>query len=682
MKRTHSLFNFAAPPLLITLFTVFMIFSSAVTVKEGCSFILFQVFSVFIPGMALFQLLRIPDTDTFEISLGGYSLGYVLIIIQYFIFASANALHLLKSFQILIGAVSAFYLYRSYSRFSNKPQTAAPKAEIKIDHAIVVIFAVLVFGIRYFTYYGQNLLPSPEQNVTFPTQDILFYIGNAVSAKKGFPLEELRYAGQIFKYHYFGSIQLAVTSLVTNINALQLELSLQWTQSLLMIISTFYLLLRRMKLSKKLCALGMGIFLFSAGIEHIVYVTYQHIMYNTPFGFDIGLTLGLLFLFFIYVQYTSKHFCPGVFAGALLSYFACEGSKAPIAVVFLALAGYVCFIWLFNPQKRKWAFLFGIPLVTIFLVTFFVFVSDGFKTVTTNTTGLKIDLTGHLYECGLGRLYFEWTAEGFPSLLGKLTILLLFYFGCNMITYFLLSVMTVKSFAKNKAGLLSFESSLFIALFIGLFLTLATKQQGNSQMYFAMTSFPLALILSLKLWNTMPMPFQYKRNKLFYICSSILLLVSFLCFIHILSPSVQKGIQKIQGDDTFSANNNSLSYTEKAAYDWVRAETAPDALCVTNIILDDNQYESFIVGVCTERQMYMEGWRYTSGYIDESLLFQRKELIASFFNGKQDAQKKMKDSGADYAIWVKRYGSPSSDWATPFGTKVFENEAVSVYKLD
>ena len=78
---------------------------------------------------------------------------------------------------------------------------------------------------------------------------------------------------------------------------------------------------------------------------------------------------------------------------------------------------------------------------------------------------------------------------GFPSLLGKLTILLLFYFGCNMITYFLLSVMTVKSFAKNKAGLLSFESSLFIALFIGLFLTLATKQQGNSQMYFAMTSF-------------------------------------------------------------------------------------------------------------------------------------------------------------------------------------------------
>ncbi|MCI9276960.1 MAG: hypothetical protein HFH90_04605 [Lachnospiraceae bacterium] len=210
-----------------------------------------------------------------------------------------------------------------------------------------------------------------------------------------------------------------------------------------------------------------------------------------------------------------------------------------------------------------------------------------------------------------------------------------------MITYFLLSVMTVKSFAKNKAGLLSFESSLFIALFIGLFLTLATKQQGNSQMYFAMTSFPLALILSLKLWNTMPMPFQYKRNKLFYICSSILLLVSFLCFIHILSPSVQKGIQKIQGDDTFSANNNSLSYTEKAAYDWVRAETAPDALCVTNIILDDNQYESL-----------------------------------------QDAQKKIKDSGVDYAIWVKRYGSPSSDWATPFGTKVFENEAVSVYKLD
>lgn len=91
----------------------------------------------------------------------------------------------------------------------------------------------------------------------------------------------------------------------------------------------------------------------------------------------------------------------------------------------------------------------------------------------------------------------------------------------------------------------------------------------------------------------------------------------------ILYPSFQYGAKEIAGADTFSQNSNSLSYAEKSAYDWIRTETNPDALCVTNVILNDSQYESFIIGVCTERQIYMESWKYIAGYIDEDTLLQR-----------------------------------------------------------
>lgn len=675
MKKRTIFSDIFILPAVLGILVLIMIISSPVTMPEGCKFYFTVIFSVLIPGIAVCRILCMPQTDILEEVVCGYGMGYVLVILQYFFLAFCHKLQLFSYVQFVVGGAAVIFLFGSMRK-----GRIVTKEEIKKGGYLLFGFILLVFSIRYFTYYGLNLLPSAEQDVTFPIQDILYYIGNAVSAKKGFPLKEFRFLGPTFKYHYFGSIFLGVMSMLTGIDALKLEVCLQWIQPVILGVSAFYVLMRRMKIQGRFCFLGMLLFLFTAGRESLVYVAYQQIMYKSPFGYDLGLAMGILFVLYLYMQHSLQKFHFGVFAMTMLSFFACEGTKAPIAVVLLFFAGCVCFLWLLSPGKRKWSFFYGIPLVIIFLAVFFGFVSDGMSTLTTNAAGLRFDVTGHLYECGLGKLYFEWTAQGVPGWLGKLAILLMYFIGCNITVYCLLLVFIQKAIRLKASWFFSFDGCVLLSVVFGLVLTLLTKQTGNSQMYFAMTSFPFAVILSMRLWNQFEIQKEAISGKLFYGVFAVLFLVGVISFVQVLSPFLMGGHRKLIGTDTCAQVNNSITFEEMEAYEWIRTNTPEDAVCMTNVILDDAQYESFVVGVCTERQMYMEGWRYVAGYLPSEMLEQRRNMIRGFFRGEETAVENILDEKIDYIIWVKRYNEEGEEKYC-LGTKVFENSAVSVYDV-
>lgn len=677
MKKRTALSDVDILSAIIGLLVLTMVAGTPVTLQEGFQFYLYMLFSILIPGLAVHRLLHIPAMDTLEESVCGYGLGYVLMILQYFLLAACGQLNLLLSIQPVISGSAVFFLFRS----AQKEQNPIRKSNIREDWLPLVCLIFLVSGIRYVSYYGLNLLPSPEQDVTFQTQDILFYIGNAISAKNGFPIEEFRFSGQTFKYHYFGSLYLGTASLLTGIDALKLELCLQWMQATVLATSSFYVLMRRMEIRRRLCLLGMVLLLFTAGAESLVYVTYQYHMYKTPFGYDLGLAMGIFFVLYLYLQNTLPKFHRGVFAAMLLSFFACEGTKAPVAAVLLFFAGTVCFLWLISAGKRTWAFSYGASLMAVFLAVFFGFVSDGMRTVTANASGLHIDPTGHLYACGLGKLYFKWTALGVPEWMGKLAVLLLYFIGCNMAVYCLLPVFVLKSIFSQKRWLFSFEGCILSTVAFGLALTLLTKQTGNSQMYFAMTSFPLATILCMKVWSQGEgIRNDRIRGKLFYGIFSLLFLAGMVCFAQALGTYLLSGGRKLAGKSDCRPESNSLTFAEAEAYRWVREETPEDSLCVTNLVLNDSQFESFVVGVCTERQMYMEGWRYVSGYLPQETVDERRRLIRDFFEGKEEAAEEILRTGADYIIWVKRYGDNKTE-VPDRGSKVFENSAAAIYDL-
>lgn len=200
-------------------------------------------------------------------------------------------------------------------------------------------------------------------------------------------------------------------------------------------------------------------------------------------------------------------------------------------------------------------------------------------------------------------------------------------------------------------------------------------------MYFAMTSFPLAVAVSVKLLPDSAEWGRY-RSRLFYVCLTLLLVWSSGCFVQILSPSVRDGCLKLQGVSDFDGEeNNSLTWEELQAYTWVRENTEEDAWFVTNVITHDEQYQSFVVGAATERQMYLEGWRYVIGVMEQETVFLRREQVRAFFAGDREAGRELLEAGVDYVLWTERYGTLTEELEQLFGKEVYRNDAVRVYRL-
>lgn len=249
------------------------------------------------------------------------------------------------------------------------------------------------------------------------------------------------------------------------------------------------------------------------------------------------------------------------------------------------------------------------------------------------------------------------------------------------IIYFLFAFLGIRRIRKGK--LLNFEGAILLTVVVGMGFTLMTKQQGNSQMYFAMTTFPLAVLFDVEELDECTLVSRGFVNKMGICCFILLSIWSVVSFVENIYPTFWQGIHNLSGDTEFSNVNNSLSFEEKEAFEWVRDNTPEKAVCVVNTILSDEQYESFITGVCTERQMYMEGWRYVAGYVSQEKIEKRRETIAGFYANDLAAIRQVAEDGVDYAIWVKRYGSyADNEKSFIFGQLVFENESVQVYRIN
>lgn len=99
-----------------------------------------------------------------------------------------------------------------------------------------------------------------------------------------------------------------------------------------------------------------------------------------------------------------------------------------------------------------------------------------------------------------------------------------------------------------------------------------------------------------------------------------------------------------------------------------------------NIAMNDALYDNFTVGVCTERQMWIEGWRYVEGYLDREQIEERRDQIrAAYLNGK--AAETAEEAGAGYLIWIKRF-NPEAQLSGLEDRKLYDNGSVAVYQMN
>ena len=104
-------------PILLSLFTVVMICTSSITFIEGLKFLVYQIFGIFFPGVLMCYWLAIPCLSPGEKGILGFGLGYIMVIIQYFVFSFWGALLCLHYFQIFVAIfVIGYLVYKRHNR--------------------------------------------------------------------------------------------------------------------------------------------------------------------------------------------------------------------------------------------------------------------------------------------------------------------------------------------------------------------------------------------------------------------------------------------------------------------------------------------------------------------------------------------------------------------------------------
>ena len=182
--------------------------------SKGLVFSLYTLTGMLLPGYALVNLLNIECKTDIELIAYIIFFGYFVSFVQYFFVVPFGIQDYAFVVWIFFSVASVLYLFLKNKRsllisFKNKDDFGM--------WSCLLIF-VLVLFVKCGLYAGQNLLPYDEVQITGIHEDLLYWIGNTVELTKRFPPFNFRLYGQTYNYHYFSSVQLAMTSLATGIS--------------------------------------------------------------------------------------------------------------------------------------------------------------------------------------------------------------------------------------------------------------------------------------------------------------------------------------------------------------------------------------------------------------------------------------------------------------------------------
>ncbi|MEG0978170.1 MAG: hypothetical protein RSE56_02900 [Bacilli bacterium] len=179
----------------------------------------------------------------------------------------------------------------------------------------------------------------------------MFYISNAVSATKGFPIETISTSGNILFYHYFSSLALADASLITKISVIDYVVCYSYITNAIMLAASTIFLLTRVIQKKAVIILCAVLILFNTGYENFSIITYVSHIYANPFGYNIGVVFANMTIIAFIKSLKEKTINISSYIYFVLFFIICCGAKGPIAAVISGGIGITCLINLFGSIK-------------------------------------------------------------------------------------------------------------------------------------------------------------------------------------------------------------------------------------------------------------------------------------------------------------------------------------------
>lgn len=600
--------------------------------SSGIFYFLFQLFFVFVPGLAIWLLVNKDEASLPSLIGFSYFYGTAVLLLEYLICVFVHQPLLIS---VLVSLLGFYGIYRK-------------REKLEVIHAdgfsyFPLLVLSLMLLVCFFGVTLANPVPSDGNAVAF-NKDFLFWVGSSIAFTKDFPVQDFRLAGFPFYYHYFSNIVVAQSSLILHQEVSELSFLYSYIFPCILLSYGSFVLFKRVLKRKFFVALGVLLSLFTEGSVSFLA---SH-LYFCAFGFDYAYGLSMLGIAYLYDMYQKDRygFCDLFITFVLL--LCSTVYKGPVCLVVLIAYGIVAFDLLLR-KRFKTGFLFGLVWLAAFAGSYALFLVD--------ITG-QLETTNDLMFLGpLGAFNNNaWAIEILNELLEKgmadngvtrILALILYIFRNNKVSMVLLLIASLyflwKLFREKKADV--FLLSLLCIGFFGILLTINTYQDGNSQMYFIMSMFPYGILAGLYAINSL----QIKNEILIYCILACLVFVSYEDVHRFISEraidTAKESIALSKGGSSRGYKRYTFTYEEYEMALWIKENTPEDALITLDYFEYDGKRKEEMLGVFSCRYVWNDGQ-----YADATETSRRRKIVERLFEGDKSALEELQKEKVSYVI--------------------------------
>ena len=629
---------------------------------DGSIYFLFQLFAVFIPGMAVSCLLKMDKKDELEWIMWSYVFGLLFLLIEYLLMAVLKISACSWLLNCLVSLLSLLYLSR-LEKNENKVQQK--------DLFILLLFVAVIVSLCFFSISLAN--PIYEEKDVYLNKDFLFWVGNSLSFTKAFPVQDYRLPGLAFYYHYFSSVIIAQSSFSTGLSAVKLSFYFSYIiPCILLVFSAYYML---EKLLKKTLYIYIGIFLILMSEGSTSFLT-NH-LYFCPFGYDYACALSMISIGLLIKMYKEDDFGLRNMLVSCMLIAMDTGFKATTAIVTLMGFGITAFDML---VKRRWkkGVICGISWLLSFLAIYCIFIADLSGTTEQTNDLMFLGIIGAFENNYLAMDILDdlQIIHGFPNNGFTLIVTLLLYIlRSNRPAMYLFALSLIYQiivlFKKKEISLILLALNMICIW--GTLLTNVTYQDGNSQIYFIMSIFPFGVASGLHVLERF-------EDKSKYLKTAVLLFLVLISYDDVrrfvfdrVKPEVVHAIHAFSGSEIDKSNRVLYAKKDRELTKWLKTNTEDTGLLAVDTFESEGFKKDEVLGVFGERYIWNDGQ-----YGVESEKTRRRGIVEKFFENDPAAKQALIDENVRYVIRTLSKDSSFNDRAFEI---VFQSSDYIVYKL-
>ena len=236
----------AGAGLLVAVTTLGLWLASGVRVDEIARFVPYELGFVILPGWLVYRACMIPAGGGLRQIVFGWSLGYLLEVLAFFVTATTGTRSLFVVYPLVVGIPAALIVWRRTRPLAGKAGLLASTRPSISTICGVALICSLVLVYAGAVGFSQTPLPREISSATYQ-EDTVFTISIAAEALHHWPVTLPMVSGQPLHYHLFAFMHMAAISQVTGIDLSVVVMRLYTVPLLLLFVLQLVLAGRRLR---------------------------------------------------------------------------------------------------------------------------------------------------------------------------------------------------------------------------------------------------------------------------------------------------------------------------------------------------------------------------------------------------------------------------------------------------